>query len=199
MVTSLLLNAGAGTSLRVHAPGTKLDQIHVEPRYALKAPSFKTSKTKTKKTVQYQSGTKQVPNPFYDTKQDKVTTEEKRLVDYQKDVVRYEQDVSKYADAVAKEGDTPGTSTGAEQNLSRARSGLESAQRKVNDQRDRVIRAKEELADTPSTKEEPVYSDHTYTITTHTIDGRVDVSGELDFKVGERNNGLMRKLSLIHI
>ena len=68
--------------------------------------------------------------------------------------------------------------SGAEQNLSNARSNLESARRRVQDQRSQVQRAKEELAREPQTKEEPVYSNHSYTIETHTLNGELSVAAK---------------------
>ena len=80
---------------------------------------------------------------------------------------------------MAKEGDTPNVSTGAEQNLYNAENRLEAAQRAVADQRNVVIRAKEKAASTPQTSEEPVYSTHTYTITTHVLTATVQVKAQL--------------------
>lgn len=148
-------------------------------RITLGRPKFNVEKTTRTATVQYQSGTKQVENPFYKTKQDRLLDEERRLVDKQNDVTKLESDVSRYEDSVAKEGDTPNVSTGAEQSLSNAKSRLESARRSVQDQRNAVQRAKEELAREPQTKEEPVFSDHTYTITTHTRRGQMSVVGNI--------------------
>lgn len=141
--------------------------------------SFVTETSSHNQTVQYQSGTRQVENPFYRTKQDRLLDEERRLVDDQNEVDRLDNDVSRYEDAVAREGDTPGVSTGAEQSLSNARSRLESARRSLQDQRNAVQRAKEELAREPQTREEPVYSDHTYIITTHTRIGQLKLDATI--------------------
>ena len=105
--------------------------------------------------------------------------EERRLVDDQNEVTDLENDVMRYQEAVAKEGDTPNVSTGAEQNLSNAKSRLESARRSVQDQRNAVQRAKEELAREPQTKEEPVYSNHSFSIVTHTLLGELKVDAKL--------------------
>ena len=165
------------TTLRIKAGKTKGEEIQGELKYKLASPKFSKNSTSLEKSIRYQSGTKQVDNPFYKTKQDKVVNEERRLVQAEKDLSKAESDVSRYQDAVAKEGPTPNTSTGAEQNLSRAKSSVESRRRSLNSQRDTLQRAKEDLSKTDKTKEEPVYSEHSYTVTTHTLSGTQQLSG----------------------
>jgi tetratricopeptide (TPR) repeat protein len=142
-------------------------------------PKFATDKQKREQSEQYQSGTKQVENPFYKSAQDDVLDEERRLVERENEVTKQQQYVAQYSADVAKEGDTPNVSTGAEQNLYNAENRLEAAQRAVQDQRNAVIRAKEKAASTPQTTEEPVYSTHTFTITTHVLTATVQVQAKL--------------------
>jgi hypothetical protein len=106
------------------------------------------------------------------------------LVEDENEVTKQQQYVSQYSADVAREGDTPGVSTGAEQNLWNAESRLEAAQRSVQDQRNAVIRAKEKAASTPQTSEEPVYSTHRYTITTHILTATVQVKAVLEHADG---------------
>ena len=147
--------------------------------FSVGKPRVKTDKSRRPATARYQSGTTQVQNPFYKQAQDDVLAEEKRLVDAENEVTKQEQYVTKYSADVAREGDTPGVSTGAEQNLSNAQSRLEAARRNIQSQRDAVIRAKEKLSNTPQTKEEAVFSTHTYDVTTHTLTASVVIKGTI--------------------
>ena len=136
---------------------------------SLSRPKYDTQKSAREASAQYQSGVTQVENPFYKMAQDDVLDEERRLLERENEVTKQEQYVDQYSAAVAKEGDTPGVSTGAEQNLWNAESRLESARRNLTDQRNTLMRAKEKAASTEQTKEEPVYSTHSYEIVTHTL------------------------------
>jgi tetratricopeptide (TPR) repeat protein len=147
-------------------------------------PKFGSDKQTREQEAQYQSGTKQVPNPFYKSAQDDVLDEERRQVEAENEVTKQEQYVSQYSAEVSREGDTPGVSTGAEQNLWNAESRLESAQRSLQDQRNAVIRAKEKAASTPQMSEEPVYSTHRYKITTHILTATVQVKAQLEHADG---------------
>lgn len=108
-------------------------------------------------SVEYQSGVKQVANPFYESKLRTVQDEERRLSEAENDVTKLENRVSQYEQDVAREGDSPNTTTGAEQNLYYARNDLQRARDKVISQRQTVVRAKEDLAREQQFKEEPVY------------------------------------------
>lgn len=143
-------------------------------------PKFDDDQRSRQESVQYQSGTQQVPNPFYKSAQDDVLDEERRLVERENEVTTQQQYVAQYQGDVAREGDTPGVTTGAEQNLYNAENRLEAAQRAVVDQRNAVMRAKEKAASTPQTTDEPVYSTHTYAITTHVRTASVQVRAKLE-------------------
>ena len=147
-------------------------------------PKFNTDKQTRQASVEYQSGTKQVPNPFYKMAQDDVLDEERRLVERENEVTKQQQYVTQYSADVAREGDTPNVSTGAEQNLYNAENRLEAAQRAVVDQRNTLIRAKEKAASTTQTTEEAVYSTVNYTITTHQLTGSVQVEAKLEHADG---------------
>lgn len=158
-------------------------------------PSFARDSSSTSRTVSYKSGTRQVPNPFYKSKQDDVVREQKELLRYQQDLNRAEQDVSRYSQAVAREGDTPGVSTGAEQSLSRAQSDLTRARDNVARQQQRVFRAQEVAANTPQLIEEDVYSNLTYAITTHTIRGVLPLTVNITHP--DNRSPIEQKLSLL--
>jgi tetratricopeptide (TPR) repeat protein len=183
-VVAGLKNAGAGTALNVVDKAPSGVDLDAKTSLRMGRARFSTDRSTRTESARYQSGTKQVPNPFYKSKQDDVLREEKRLVEYENDVTDLENDVARYQEQVAKEGPSEGVSTGAEQNLSRAQSSLESARRKVQDQRNRVQRAKEELAREPQTKEEPVYSQHEYTVTTHTLTGTLKYQAKITHEDG---------------
>ena len=160
---------GQGTALLVAQQPERGVPVAADARLTVARPKFRTDTTTRTETASYQSGTQQVENPFYKSKQDSVLQEEQRLLDKENEVTRLESDVDRYRSDVAKEGDTPNVSTGAEQNLYNAENRLESARRSVEDQRRQVQRAKEDLARESPTKEEPVFSELQYTITTHTL------------------------------
>ncbi len=196
-VSNMAVSANlSGTSLRIEDASQKPVDPKATIKFRLGSKKYQTDKTSVEKSIRYESGTKQVENPFYKSKQDKVTDEEKRLVQKEKDLTKAESDVSRYETAVAKEGDTPGTSTGAEQSLSRAKSDVESRRRALNSQRDTLLRAKEDLAKTDRTKEEKVYSDHSYTVTTHTLTGSLQLSGLIKFEKENSSLGNLAKTSV---
>ncbi|MFU8802588.1 MAG: hypothetical protein ACNA8W_02155, partial [Bradymonadaceae bacterium] len=130
-------------------------------------------------TARYQSGTRLVENPTYKSRQDDVTRQQRRVMDAENDVTKLEQDVSRYGAEVQRQGDTGNTVTGMQQNLSRAQSRLESARRKLVDERRNLQRTQESLNNTDQFNEEPVYADHQYTVTTHTIRGRLSLAGTI--------------------
>lgn len=163
---------------------------------ALAKPKFSTDKQTRQESAQYQSGTQQVENPFYKMAQDDVLDEERRLVERENEVTKQEQYVDQYSAEVAREGDTPGVTTGMEQNLSNAQSRLEAARRAVEDQRNQVIRAKEKAASTPQTKEEPVYSTHSYTVTTHSLSASTQLTAKLSHADGRAPLTLEQPLSV---
>ncbi len=185
-----ILGANVLKKIRTHQVGTLVISSDDDPS-ALAQLSFKASRPKFDTTVstrtdsvRYQSGTKQVPNPFYESRLDDLEREERYLIDAQEDVIRYENDVARYQEAVANEGPSPNTSTGAEQSLSRAQSSLESARRKVIDQQRSVQRAREAVRDEPQFKEEPVYSDWPFTVETHTVQATSQIRATLSHKDG---------------
>jgi tetratricopeptide (TPR) repeat protein len=147
---------------------------------SIKSPSFKTERSTSTRTARYKSGTQQVENPSYRNAQSDLERAQKDLYRYEDDLMKAERDVDRYSDQVMREGDTPGTSTGAEQSLSRARSDLERARDNVERARDSVRREQEDLNDTPPTIEEDVYSDLEYTVTTQrriaTLPGTVSIT-----------------------
>ena len=106
-------------------------------------------------------------NPSYRRAQGDLEDAERELHRRQDEQSRDERDVDRYTDQVMREGDSPNSSTGSEQNLSRARSSLERSRDQVDRARDAVQRASNALRDTAPTIEEDVYSDLEYTVTTH--------------------------------
>jgi hypothetical protein len=155
------------------------DAIDAGVYIEISRPRFETERSRRTEFARYQSGTRQVENPFYARAQDDVIDEERRLLERQKDVARYQADVERYRGYVQDEGPSPNTSTGAEQSLYNAENRLERAREQVIDQRERVLRAKEELADTDQFKVEPVYRDHQFTVTTHTRVAAATVEAEI--------------------
>jgi hypothetical protein len=140
-------------------------------RLALSPTKFQQRRDSRLETATYQSGVRSVENPFYRTKLDRVTQQERQVVEAENEVTRLESDVSRYQADVVREGQTPNVTTGAEQNLMNARSRLESARRHVIDERNELQRAREELSREPPLKDEPVYSQLAYTVTRHSVFG----------------------------
>ncbi|HVH97831.1 MAG TPA: hypothetical protein VM869_03950 [Enhygromyxa sp.] len=175
-VGALLIGKQPGSSLEV---ASESERAAATLSLTISNPKFANDKRKREQSEQYQSGTKQVENPFYKSAQDDVLDEERRLVERESEVMKQEQYVAQYSADVAKEGDTPGVTTGMEQNLYNAENRLEAANRALADQRNAVIRAKEKAASTSQTTEEPVYSTHTFTITTHMLTATMQVKAQL--------------------
>jgi tetratricopeptide (TPR) repeat protein len=181
IATGMLAKRIEGTALRLGPkgpwPAADLDAVL---RVEVESPKTRTARTSRIESVRYQSGTKQVKNPFYDSRLRDLESEEKNLTRVQNDVTRLESDVDRYRNNVASEGPSPNTSTGAEQNLSRALSSLERERDKLIRQRDRVQQARERLADEPQTKEEAVYSELDYEVETHTMTSTAAVGIEVE-------------------
>ncbi len=182
-VAPLLTVRDPGPLLQVLGPREK-GRAAAKLSVTLGSPRFSASQTRGTKSAEYQSGTKQVPNPSFKTAEDKVTSEERRLNDAEGEVMKQTEYVEKYGDDVAREGASPNTSTGAEQNLSNAKSRLEAARRKVQDQRGQLQQARESLRRVEQFKEEPVFSTHTYTVVTHTLQAQVRLFGSIEHSDG---------------
>lgn len=151
------------------ASNIKASKPHATVMFKLGNSKITRSKQSTVRSAQYQSGTRQVPNPAYKRAQDNVLQEERRVLDRQKDVTRLEQNVQRYQQQVAREGDTPNRTTGAEQNLSNEQSRLTSARRNLQSQQEQLLRRKQELANVPQTIEEPIMATLSYPVDTHTV------------------------------
>ncbi len=165
--------------LQVLAPGTKEPPARATLEFGLGRAKFKTDKARRSESAQYQSGTKQVPNPFYEQRQRGVTEQEARVVQAEQDVMKQQQKVEQYRADVAREGDTPGTTTGAEQNLYNAENRLESERRSLESEQNQLMQKQRELANTSQYTEEPVYETVNYTVTTHTLRATAQLSGSL--------------------
>ncbi|WP_428263358.1 hypothetical protein [Haliangium sp.] len=182
-----LESVGAGS-------GEENGRVSATLTLAVGAPRFDVESSSRTETATFQSGTRQVENPFYDNRRRDVERAERDVLDAENDVTRYESDVARYEEAVAREGDTPNTSTGAEQSLSRARSDLESARRRVTDRRRQLQRAREALADEPQFREEPVYADLAYTVITQTQLAEAEFSARVGHGDGRTDIEVVRTL-----
>lgn len=171
--------------IEVLASGVAAPEAAATLTFSLQKPRFAVDKSTRSESARYQSGTKQVPNPFYKSAQDKVADRERAVLEAEKEVTNQEKYVQQYTKDVAAEGDTPNTSTGAEQNLSNAQSRLESARNKVNSERDQLQQARDDLGRTQQTTEEPVYSTVDYKITKHTV----TASAKLTATITDRKGG----------
>ena len=152
--------------------------------FSLPRPRFTTDKNTRSESARYQSGTKQIPNPFHKMAQDKVRDRERAVLEAEKEVTNQERYVAQYTQDVAREGDTPNTSTGAEQNLSNAQSRLDSARNRVNSERSQLQQARDDLGRTQPTTEEAVYSTVDYKITTHVLTATSRLTGSITGRGG---------------
>jgi tetratricopeptide (TPR) repeat protein len=175
-VAALLAGKQPGTLLEIASEG---EPASATLSLTIGKPKFAEDKQKREQQQQYQSGTQQVPNEFYKMAQDDVLAEEQRVIEREKEVTKQEEYVTQYSAEVAREGDTPGVTTGMEQNLSNAQSRLEAARRALEDQRNVLARAREKAASTPQMKEEPIYSTHTFTVSTYIVTATVKLEAKL--------------------
>jgi tetratricopeptide (TPR) repeat protein len=171
-------------AVRLLGPGEKVARPSAVLRASFRAPGFDLRTNVRTESAQYQSGTRQVANPFYRMREDTLEAEERRLVEAENEVIRQQQYVEQYQAAVAREGSTPNTTTGAEQSLSNAQSRLVSARSRVMDQRNQVQRAREDLRRESPTKEEPVYSAIGFSVTTHVLSATTQVRGAIEHQDG---------------
>lgn len=155
--------------LRVLSPDEPIKNERAVIRFGFGTPRFDTDQRTDQRSAQYQTGTRQVPSPFYADRQRNVQDEERRLMSAEEEVTRQQRYVEQYTADVQREGDTPGVSTGAEQNLWNAQSALEAARRNLGDGRTRLQNARDELARTPPFQTEAVYATWTYDVITYTV------------------------------
>lgn len=141
---------------------------------------FRTSQSVAYRTVQYQSGTQLVENHHYFRLQDRVLDEERRLVDYENEVSRREVEVSRAEQRLDRARSYGNSTTSEEYALNSARSDLDRARRNVVDQRNNLMRAKEDVAREPQYYEEPVYADHVFEVVTHTREATMPVTVVLE-------------------
>ena len=160
--------------------GDGQDQCDAEMQLRVGQPGFDRSQSTHTEVVEYQSGTREVPNPRYERYERELNREKKELLEAEQEVDYQREQVDRYRTQVAQEGPSPNTSTGAEQNLSRAESRLDSARRDLESQRRRVQRAYDQLDRTDRYRQEAVYDELAYTVTTHRIDGHLRLRGELE-------------------
>lgn len=165
----------------------------VELELTVGQPSFDEIQSTHTAVKEYQSGTREVPNPAYERRERELNREKRELLEAEEEVDYQREQVDKYRSQVAGEGPTPNTSTGAEQNLSRAESRLEAARRRLESQRGRVQQAYDDLDRTDRYSEEPVYDELTYTVTTYRIDGQLRLRGTLE---GEETVAIDQKLGV---
>ncbi len=163
--------AQIGTSqwLRVLSPDEPIKNERAVIRFGFGTPRFDADQRTDVRSAQYQTGTRQVPSPFYADRQRNVQDEERRLMSAEEEVTRQQRYVEQYTADVQREGDTPGVSTGAEQNLWNAQSRLEAARRNVTDARTRLQSARDELARTAPFQTEPVYATWSYDVITYHV------------------------------
>lgn len=178
-VASSLRGIGLGTLLIVDGQDAAGREVRASGNISMSSPQYRRETSTRIATKQYQSGTRQVPNPFYQNRVNDLEREERELIDIENDISRLQNDIARYQQQVSAEGPSPGTSTGAEQNLDRAVRNLEYERDRLRRQRDDVQRALEALRDEPQTKEEPVYSTLEYEIRTTTIIGEASISGAI--------------------
>jgi tetratricopeptide (TPR) repeat protein len=160
-----------------------VESCDAEFSFAVGRPHFEQSRSTHTEVVEYQSGTRQVPNAAFERRERELNREKRELLEAEQEVDYQREQVDQYRSQVAEEGPSPNTSTGAEQSLSRAESRLDAALRDLESQRRRVQRAYDELDRTDRFTEEPVYQELAYTVTTHRLDGTLRLTGE--FRGGE--------------
>ena len=179
------LAAGAGPALiKVLPAGQSSRTWHARLKLKVNRPKFKTDRSRSQKTARYKSGTRQVENPSYKSRQDEVTRKEREVLRREEESNKQQQYVEKYTADVEREGPTPNVTTGAEQNLSNAKSRLEAARRGLETAKRDQQRARETLRGTQQFREEPVYADLQYTVTRHELTASLDLGGEIKHKDG---------------
>ncbi|MCA9715735.1 MAG: hypothetical protein KC468_13740, partial [Myxococcales bacterium] len=171
--------------LQVLAPGAKTPEPRATLEFSLGKAKFTTDTARRDATARYQSGTKQVPNPFYEQRQRALLEQETRVTQAEQDVVKQQQKVEQYRADVQREGDTPNVSTGAEQNLYNAENRLESDRRSLQSEQNQLMQKQRELANTPQYQDEPVYETVTYPVTTHTLRASAPLRGAATLNAGE--------------
>lgn len=161
-IASGLSEVSVGT-LQVSPPAK--GEADVRIKFEVSPTTLQDSVSQSWRSVTYQSGTQQVPNPFYESRLRDLEREERRLMDAENEVTRKENSVTDYEERVSRE--EPEVSSSTRSGLQSARNSLQSARDRVVSARKDVMRAREALNREPQTKEEPVYSSHEYAVETH--------------------------------
>lgn len=157
----------------------KSKEAHAVFKLTLGKVSFKDIANSSQRSGEYQSGTKQVENPAYTSRQDDVVRTEKDLLNAERNRDEVQQKLDRAKQNAAGDDPNDNVSTMAEQDVQRYSSELDSAYSKVESARNALQSARDALASTPATIDEPVYSTHTYTVKTHTVSGSLPVRGEI--------------------
>lgn len=181
-----LVGADRARWLEVLAPGPVPADAAAVLTFSLPKARFTTDKSERSQSAKYQSGTRQVPNPFHKMAQDKLFDQERRVLEAEKEVSKQEGYVAQYRKDVDREGPSPNTSTGAEQNLYNAENRLEAANRNLLSERNQLQQRRDDLQRTPQTKEEPEYTTVQYKVTTHVLSATSKLTGLLTPRTGER-------------
>ncbi len=166
--------------LRIAGPDEKVEKVGATARVLVSRPLFDTTRSTRNATATYQSGTQKVDNPLYKQRQDKVGEEEHRLGEAEREVSRCEDYVQQYQGEVDREEKKPNVTTGADQNLYNAKSNLRSARERVGEARSQLQQARDALRSESQFRDEPVYSEHNYTITTHVLRGKARLEGAIE-------------------
>jgi hypothetical protein len=170
---------------------------HITIKLAVGRTDFTHDRSSSFRSARYKSGTRQVPNPFYQSAQDDVARAQREVDRYQDEVYRLERDLSNYESQVAREGPTPGVSTSAKQGVSRTRSSLDNARNNLQRAHSDLARQRERAMRVSPTTEEDVYSELQYTVTEHTLTATAPLQLTLEFSDGREPKKLNVNVSSV--
>lgn len=153
-------------------------------------------------SVEYQSGTRTVPNPEYAYLERELYQADRRLMSAEREATDEQQKVARFQVELerARERERDGTSTyrsrqaladleGAQIRLNRAYEDVQDRRRNVQRLRDRMYRTYQFL-------EEPVYSLYDYPITTYWVEGAVEVDVQIEHADGREAIRFVRELTV---
>jgi len=170
-IAAQLKDVSVGT-LQVSDPS--LGEADARMKFHISPTTLQDSVTQSWRSVTYQSGTQQVPNPWYASRLRDLEQEERRLMEAENEVTRQEKYVTEHEQRVTRE--EPNVQSSTRSGLQSARSSLQSARDRMVSIRGDVMRAREALNREPQTKEEYVYSSHEYLVETHVRQARATLT-----------------------
>lgn len=181
-IAALVLDTPFPTGLLLNAEGPQGPEATSEPgasiRLTAQTPRFERTQHQRTESVEYQSGVRRMRNAEHSEKRKEVGSKKSEIQASEAELLIHEGAVRRYEVLVAREGVTD-SETEAKRGLAMAKERRDETTRTLQTQRDELAQLEGELAELPTTIEEPIFATHTFPITTHQVIARLPISGSI--------------------